>query len=216
MRAARTTPRAVGRAGRAAETARSRSSKRRLSPSTPGKRDVQDVRRRPARVAVLARARDRAQLAARAVAQRGEPRRLALRGRELVGLAHADDLVRRERAGAQAPLLPAAVQLRRERDARARRRARRRPSGRRACARSASTGRSAPRASVERQLAALCAASTWNSTPRSRQSAPIAATSWITPVSLLTCMIETSSVSAPDRRDDRARARRTVRASAST
>ena len=102
-----------------AETATSRSAKRRLSPSTPGNVTFKTWAARRAGVAVLPHARrSRASSCHSAIAQRREPRRLARRVGELVGLAHADDLMRRQRAGTQAALLLAAVQLRHERRAR--------------------------------------------------------------------------------------------------
>ena len=63
---------------------------------------------------VLAHAGNRLELVPQPVAQRGESRRLEVRIRQLVGPAHADDLVRGLRAGAQAPFLLAAVKLGRE------------------------------------------------------------------------------------------------------
>ena len=84
-----------------AETATSRSSKPQALAVDAGESGVQDVGGAPGRVAVLraAPAID-AQLLPQPIAQRRETRRLALGVRELVGLAHADDLMRGQRAGA--------------------------------------------------------------------------------------------------------------------
>ena len=66
-------------------------------------------------------------------------------------------------------------------------------------------------------LPALCAASTWNNTPAARHTSPIAAMSLITPISLFTCISDTSSVSGAQRGgnllglDDAGRARLQVR-----
>ena len=104
------------------------------------------------------------------------------------GLAHADDLVRRQRARAHAALVAAAVHLRLDaaRAACGARTARRCPWGRRSCARPGSSGRPAASPGRSSTLPVACAASTWKMMPRSRHSAPIAGMSWITPISLLT------------------------------
>ena len=44
-------------------------------------------------------------------------------------------------------------------------------------------------------LPVACAASTWNTMPFSRQSSPIVSMSWITPISLFTCITDTRIVS---------------------
>ncbi len=44
-------------------------------------------------------------------------------------------------------------------------------------------------------LPTACTASVWNSTPRSRQMAPISGIGWMVPISLLAYMIETRAVS---------------------
>ena len=90
------------------------------------------------------------------------------------------------------------------------RRARRRPSGpyilcplidsRSTCMACTSTG----------TLPNDCVASVCSSTPRARHSAPMAAMSWITPISLLACISDTSTVSGRRARLDVGNRQRTI------
>ena len=113
------------------------------------------------------------------------------------GLAHADDLVRRQRARAHAALVAAAVHLRFDAHARLA------PHVQRADALGAVGLVRGQAHQVDRQrapgrsstLPVACAASTWKMMPRSRHIAPMAAMSWITPISLLTNITETRMVS---------------------
>ena len=115
--------------------------------------------------------------------------------RDAAGFAQADDQRRRQRAGAQAPLLPAAGEQRRQ--------AHPRPA---AHEQRADALRPVELVAGERQqvdasavtssgiLPAACAASVWNSAPAPAPAPPRAAMSCTTPVSLFTAITLTSSV----------------------
>jgi hypothetical protein len=108
------------------------------------------------------------------------------------GLAHADDLVGGQGAGAHAALVAAAVHLGFQAD----------PGlaphveGADALGAVGLVGREGHQVDlqllqVDLHLAGAWAASTWNSTPLERHSSPMAGMSWMTPISLLTNMTET-------------------------
>ena len=115
---------------------------------------------------------------------------------DLGGLAQADAERRRQGARAEAALLAAAARSAAPgaRAACGGRRARRCPWARRSCGREMLIRSMFIASTSSGILPAACAASVWKKAFFSRQILPISASGWMTPISLFTAMIETTTV----------------------